>query len=397
MSPFKSDEMHKDLVRLIYDHWRKHGKWPLLADFMVQHRDKGDVYTKLRELPWTILNTPTSLHEDQLKIELFMSLRLRFLGFCLVAKEAEPALFVRMLPIFHEHYEATVGSNTLITADEVAERLGEPTASIRQLAPLLEYEGHAGIVRTTNEDDSVWAVRITREIDDWHAVKTIDEYIKRRVEHDENHSSAELITMRSIHRALGATPLVDGTEPVDFANAFERMDAPVRPLLGLIEELRVMGALTPPFAILLGRDGGEIGLCIEAGANKSALILCGGILEGVLTSVLMHNSSVAEREFQKLRARRKFPDGASLPDLVEMCRRALCPGLRPLLREIHHGLSQLINGHRNLIHPHAEIRGEQLPIDPHTVAAVLASLQVLLAGILREISAGWLTDYRNAL
>jgi hypothetical protein len=151
------------------------------------------------------------------------------------------------------------------------------------------------------------------------------------------------------------------------------------------------------FAFPLGRDAGEVGVCIAAGANKAALMLCGGILEGVLTSVLMHNPAVAEREFHKLRPRKKFPNDASLPELVDLCRKELHVGLRPLLREVHEGLSQLINGHRNLIHPHAEIRGEQLPIDPHTVAAVLGSLQALLAGVLREIDGGWLNDYKTAV
>src|SRR3954462_889813 len=84
------DDAHKELVRLIYEHWRRHGKWPLLAEFMVEHRDKEDVYTKLRELPWMVLDTRFGLHEDQLAVEVLASLRLRLLGFCVAAKDAEP-------------------------------------------------------------------------------------------------------------------------------------------------------------------------------------------------------------------------------------------------------------------------------------------------------------------
>jgi len=95
-------------------------------------------------------------------------------------------------------------------------------------------------------------------------------------------------------------------------------------------------------------------------------------------------------------ARRKFPDDAGLPDLVRLSRKDLSSGLRPLLRDAYEGLAVLINGHRDLVHPHAEVRAEQLPITPHTVSAVLGSLCALLDGIAREIDAGWLADFQRA-
>jgi hypothetical protein len=182
------------------------------------------------------------------------------------------------------------------------------------------------------------------------------------------------------------------------ADPWERFDAPVRPLQGLLERLRTAGALSPEFAILLGRDAGEVGLCINAGATKAALILCGGILEGVLTSVMMRNGALAEREFRLLdgKQRRDFPEDASLPDLVTLARKELHQGLQPLLREVHEGLAGLINAHRDLVHPHAEIRAEQLPISEHTRSAVVGNLCALLEGIAQKMDAGWLKDYEQA-
>jgi len=58
-------------------------------------------------------------------------------------------------------------------------------------------------------------------------------------------------------------------------------------------------------------------------------------------------------------------------------------------------LGELVNGHRDLVHPHAEVREEQLPINEYTARAVHASLGALLDSLVRQIESGWLDRYRG--
>lgn len=175
-------------------------------------------------------------------------------------------------------------------------------------------------------------------------------------------------------------------------------EAPEEPnvLKQLLARLMEAGALTREFGSLLERDAGEVDICLRGGAHKAALILCGSMLEGVLVAVLGHNQQRADEEFKLLKGRqhKSFPDDTSLPDLVTLARKpGLCVGLPPLLREVHGELAKLVAAHRDLVHPHAEAREEQLPINVHTATAVQANLCVLLDGLARQIESGWLAHY----
>ncbi len=175
-------------------------------------------------------------------------------------------------------------------------------------------------------------------------------------------------------------------------------EAPEEPnvLKQLLVRLMEAGALTREFASLLERDAGEVDVCLRGCAHKAALILCGSMLEGVLVAVLGHNQQRADEEFKLLKGRqhKSFPDDTSLPDLVTLALKpGLCAGLPPLLREVHGELAKLVAAHRDLVHPHAEAREEQLPINVHTATAVQANLCVLLDGLARQIETGWLAHY----
>jgi len=168
-------------------------------------------------------------------------------------------------------------------------------------------------------------------------------------------------------------------------------------LATLLGRLGAKGALTAQFTLLLERDGREVELCLQHGAYKGALILSGSILEGVLVGVLSQNT-VAEREFQLLpgKQRKPFPKDASLPDLLRLARSSkLKTGLDPLLGDVQEVLGKLVNAHRDLVHPHAEIRDEQLPINEYTAAVAYANLCALLDGVATKIEAGWLDNYRE--
>ena len=85
-----------------------------------------------------------------------------------------------------------------------------------------------------------------------------------------------------------------------------------------------------------------------------------------------------------------------MPDLLSLARNGnLKPGLGALLGEVHELLGKLVNGHRDLVHPHAEVREEQLPVDQRTARIVHESLCAVLEGIESKIGAGWLDRYRS--
>lgn len=184
--------------------------------------------------------------------------------------------------------------------------------------------------------------------------------------------------------------------PVTMPREVERPESELQPLL---DRLVAAGALSEPFAKLLERDASEVAICLHSGAYKAALILCGSILEGVLVSVLSQNAPRADAEFKlrKGNQRRSFPEDASLPELVWLARKPdLSAGLRPLLGEVQRDLAHLITAHRDLVHPHAEVREEALPINGYTAAAVHANLCVVLDEVALRVEDGWLEHYRAA-
>lgn len=218
----KLDDVHKELVRLVYEQWRRTGRWPRLADFAIEHRTLGDVISMLKELPLSILEGYFSLQDEHLPNDQISRLKLRFLGFYVVAKDAEPALFVKTLPIFHEHYEKTVGTNEPMTVDQMAQRLGIPIEEARRLGPLFEFEGHAGLLRTTTDEES-WSIRVTQEINNWQGIEDIDEYVRRQQEWQRRHQTAEQVAAEALRGQgldLGGVP--NEIPPSKDADAFDR-------------------------------------------------------------------------------------------------------------------------------------------------------------------------------
>jgi hypothetical protein len=165
----------------------------------------------------------------------------------------------------------------------------------------------------------------------------------------------------------------------------------------ILSELEQVATFDERLREVLRRDVEVVEVCRNAkGAEKAVLVFCGSILEGVLIAVLSKRVDLAEAAFQKLRGKQKrsFPDDASLQDLLDI---ALDPRLKlgagPLLREANEIIGELVTRHRNLVHPHAEARGEQLRVTANSAEAVYSNLCVLLDEMLSEIKAGWLARY----
>lgn len=174
----KSSELqrpHLELLRAIYRHWHEEGEPPALVPFVLAHRHRGDVLSLLRELPYDVIdNSVLSTNDEQLPTS---RLKLRFLGYVLAAKNEEPTLFARTLPILRAHFEKHPGRAAPITAQELADQLRVSLVDILRLRDLFEGEGHAGLQVVTMGES--WGLAITSRILDWR-VRGIDAYLKRR-------------------------------------------------------------------------------------------------------------------------------------------------------------------------------------------------------------------------
>ncbi len=167
----------------------------------------------------------------------------------------------------------------------------------------------------------------------------------------------------------------------------------------LIEQLRQNGALTTDLARMFARDAEEVRRCTTAAAYKAVLILCGSILEGVLVDLLNRCPALAQPMFATLgkgKAGHGFPDAASLPELLQLATVSLGENLLPLLRSTHADLVNLVNSHRDLVHPRRELRGEALPVSRGTATLLYGALCSVLEQINAAVAEGWLAEYERA-
>lgn len=122
------------------------------------------------------------------------------------------------------------------------------------------------------------------------------------------------------------------------------------------------------------RDMEELKSVLAAKAYKSTMLLSGSILEALLIDVLGRNSAVAGTYMKK----KKFPDEASLEGLLSMAH------AEKLLTETSGNIGDTIKGHRDLIHPHAEMRSS-IVVDG-TTSALLVNL---LSVVVRDLNKAW--------
>ncbi len=173
-----------------------------------------------------------------------------------------------------------------------------------------------------------------------------------------------------------------------------------RRLGALLGDLEKSYSMDAALAEILRRDANEIESAREAGLHKSVLVLGGSILEGALVDVLDKRRDLAEALFKRVRkgnANKRFPDDASLPDLLAVATSdQLASGLVPLLGRALGPVAQTVIDHRDLIHPHREVRQQQLPINEHTSEALYSLVCVVLHEVARAAGAGWVRDYEKA-
>jgi hypothetical protein len=142
---------------------------------------------------------------------------------------------------------------------------------------------------------------------------------------------------------------------------------------------------------IVTRDIEELRNAVAAGLSKCVMLLAGSILEGVLVDVLDRNRALAASYMKK----RRFPEDASLQDLVSIAGdAALLDAPRHLLTPTSVVLAHAVTDHRDLIHPHAEVRGRIL-VDETTARGVLHLLTVVARDLMEAKGRGDITAYEN--
>lgn len=169
-----------------------------------------------------------------------------------------------------------------------------------------------------------WECGVPKDIDDLPAIRDLHEYVQNRALRD--YDPKEPIEPNDrLRYSLSKGPRQQGTE-------FE-----------FIQDPRLQDQLA--------NDWDEAQRVHGVKAWKSCVILCGGILEGMLLDVLKRDERQAKAAYQRLRV--KSPPDLNSWDLVDLVDVAKELGL--LSRGVGH-LSHGLREFRNLVHPGRQIR-----------------------------------------
>lgn len=136
--------------------------------------------------------------------------------------------------------------------------------------------------------------------------------------------------------------------------------------------------------LLLSRDYQELGLLVAIGARKSALVLCGSIIEALLVATLKQNEAAALDSYSALSTRSRSSSRISNIPPIEDWKLWELISVAGEMGELDSDTKRqadILRDYRNLIHPLVEIRrGTQL--DEELVQAQL----ILLTRVLRSLS-----------
>jgi hypothetical protein len=140
----------------------------------------------------------------------------------------------------------------------------------------------------------------------------------------------------------------------------------------------------------LRRDLGELETAAGNGLWKCSLLLCGSIVEAALIDVLDRRPDLA---ITYLKKGKKFPDDASLHDLIAMGGDDdLIGGGNRLLSDTAVAFAKTITEHRDLIHPHAEVRAH-IRVDKDTAEGMIHLLKLVVRDLADANEKGVIAAY----
>lgn len=142
---------------------------------------------------------------------------------------------------------------------------------------------------------------------------------------------------------------------------------------------------------IVSRDLRELMAARRAESWKTCLLLCGSIAEAALIDVLDRRRDLAS-PFLK---RRRFPDEASLADLIAMAADVTLVGHgRYLLSATVAGVAVAVTDHRDLIHPQAELRA-RVQVDRDTADTMIHVLALILRDLTEAEARGDIAAYMS--
>lgn len=147
----------------------------------------------------------------------------------------------------------------------------------------------------------------------------------------------------------------------------------------------------PELVAIVQRDIDELEGALTTGLHKTAIILAGAVLECVLIDVLDRRRDLASPYLKK----RRFPDDASLDDLIAIAGDAdLVGDGHVLLGQTACQVGVVVKDHRDLIHPHRELRmGTR--VDADTANAMVALLRLVVRDLAQAHTDGIVKRYED--
>lgn len=179
--------------------------------------------------------------------------------------------------------------------------------------------------------------------------------------------------------------LVESLLPVSpLANS--RPSAPQPDIVSAIAEVRDLARDIITDATLreiVERDSHELDAAMAHGLHKSAALLTGSIIEGVLLSVCERNRTIAATH---MKHGKDFPEKASIETLIEIARD------EGLIRDLARDVAGTVRDYRDLIHPDRE-RRTRPKVDDAMSGALLALLRVVVRDIRDAMVDGRIAAY----
>ncbi len=305
-------EDQRRVLNTIWKYYREHQEW-VPTRILHHEMGKGSVLSAIEPLGGTVVFRNQVGARDYYEMTLLGVLLSDY------GSEAE-----KLLVSYLEYIRAQFHKNPLVekvTAEEVQQSLQFTEEQVELLGRLILLGQFYGNSASAGKK---WECGVPSDIDDLPALDNLREYVQKRAVRDYDPKEPVQPNDR-LRYSLSKKPKPSETE-FDFIQDRLLRDQ-------------------------LAKDWDETQRVREVKAWKSCVILCGGVLEGMLLDVLKGTESLARSTYQK----RKGKEGRDRDqwDLVDLVNIAKDLGLLSKSAEyLSHGLREF----RNLIHPGKQIR-----------------------------------------
>jgi predicted nucleotide-binding protein len=171
-----TEDMHL-YIQTIFDHFDKHGDWPLYGFLERSLVNEFDVTEVAKQLPYYFTNASESYYPDRQAI-----LTVPALAIC---KGTEELLknFIRTLRFCVDKYFDPSNDNHKVdfSSKDLIVHLKMPILTVRKIQRLIQCEPHITSDGVVNMEGSEWQYNISRDIRRFNDIKSIDEYLEIRM------------------------------------------------------------------------------------------------------------------------------------------------------------------------------------------------------------------------